>query len=307
LIPDFVAAGKARRIGACKNLVRCQISAMSDIAGNVRGLWPSAGPVAVIVLALSALSAGAAPTIVPHRAVYDLALDTTSGDTGPADIQGRLVFEEIGNACDGYTVNTRFVTRVESEKASVINDLRSATWESADGSSYRFVTKNYVNDVLVDQTDGMANRDGGEVTVDLTLPEEDRFDLASDVLFPTEHVHRILAAAQAGEKIVAADVFDGSDTGRKSFSTTTVIGPRRPPAGNAGGVGDEVLGDMASWTVTIGYFDADAENPDTPSYEFSYDLFENGVSRRIVLGYGDFTLIGDLTGIEFLSAPHCDP
>jgi len=257
-------------------------------------------------LLLSLPADAAMTTITPHRAIYDLELDRTRENSGTADIKGRLVFESTGTVCDGFTVNTRFVTQVISPRGSLVNDLRSATWEAGDGSSYRFITKNYLNKNLADETDGTASRDDSDVTVALKAPEEGEFVLGSGVLFPSQHMHRILAAAEAGETIVSADVYDGSDTGRKTYTTTTVIGARRDPAHEQGKVGDDVLGSLASWPITVGYFDVEGEEPDTPAYEFSYDLFENGVSRRIVLDYGDFTLTGDLSGIEFFATEPCE-
>lgn len=262
-------------------------------------------------LVLLTVSAEAAmPSISPHRAIYDLELDTTRKSTSSADIKGRLVFEATGTACEGFTVNTRFVTQVIGARGSLVNDLRSATWEAGDGSSYRFITKNYLNKKLKDETDGSASRDGDEINVELKVPEEGEFALSSTTLFPSQHVRKILAAAEAGENIVTADVYDGADTGRKTFSTTTVIGSRRSPgaASETDGdkVGDEILGSMASWPVTIGYFDPESEQPDIPTYEFSYDLFENGVSRSIVLDYGDFVLVGDLSALELLATEPCE-
>ena len=248
----------------------------------------------------------AMPTIAAHRAVYDLELDLSGGKPGNSDIEGRLVLETMGSACEGYTVTTRFVTRISGSDQTVVNDLRSTTWEAGDGSSYRFVTKNYIGKSLADETDGIATREDASIAVDLKAPEETAFTLDSKTLFPTQHVLRIIQAAEAGEKIVTADVFDGSDTGKKTYSTTTVIGARREPGQDGGGVGEDVLGGFASWPVTVGYFDNDAENKETPTYEFSYDLFSNGVSRKIVLDYGDFTLVGALKQIDFLDNKPCD-
>ncbi|TCT12726.1 uncharacterized protein DUF1849 [Tepidamorphus gemmatus] len=254
---------------------------------------------------IPARAVAATPTMTPHRAVYDLELDPSKGGEAMNDVTGRLVFETSGTNCDGWTVNTRFVTRITGGRGSTINDLRSATWEAADGSAYRFVTQNFINETLSEETNGIASRFDDEVSINLREPEQGRFSIGKSVLFPTQHVQRILAAAIAGEKIVTADIFDGSETGRKVYATSTVIGPRREPAGNTGRPGDDVLGRLASWIVTIGYFDTEDAEATTPSYEFTYDLFENGVSREITLDYGDFTLVGELSSIEFLDQPAC--
>lgn len=266
-------------------------------------LLPTAALTATVVAALPGAAVAAMQSMTPHRAVYDLELDPAGSTEALAGISGRLVFETIGTACDGWTVNTRFVTQMTGDSSATISDLRSATWESGDGTSYRFVTQNFVNETLSDETNGIANRESGEITIDLKRPEEGEFSIERTVLFPTQHVMRILDAARSGQKIVTADIYDGSETGRKVYATTTVIGSRREPAGDTGKPGDDVLGGLASWTVTIGYFDTEEGEATTPSYEFTYDLFENGVSREITLDYGDFTLVGELSSIDFLEPP----
>jgi len=53
-----------------------------------------------------------------------------------------------------------------------------------------------------------------------------KFELDSGVVFPTDHLKRILAAAEAGENLLEVKVYDGSETGEKLYETTTYIGHR---------------------------------------------------------------------------------
>ena len=80
------------------------------------------------VLAFAAtLAAGpalAAAPLISHRAVYDLALDKASDKSGITGLQGRMVYEFNGSPCEGYTVNFRFVTRIDTGENSRVTDLR---------------------------------------------------------------------------------------------------------------------------------------------------------------------------------------
>ena len=114
------------------------------------------------------------------------------------------------------------------------------------------------------------------------------------MLFPTQHLRRIIAAAEHGDKILSADIFDGSETGKKLFHTLTVIGAPLTdapddPAGRA-----EALKGLRRWPVVISYFE---DGKDQPDYVLSSDLYENGVSRALKLDYGDFVLAGALDQI----------
>jgi hypothetical protein len=54
---------------------------------------------------------------------------------------------------------------------------------------------------------------------------------------------------------------------------------------------------MTRWPVTVSYYDRDAkraEGEQTPVYAMSFELYENGVSRALVLDYNDFVIAGAL-------------
>ena len=54
---------------------------------------------------------------------------------------------------------------------------------------------------------------------------------------------------------------------------------------------------LTRWPVTVSYFDRDAkvkEGEQSPVYAMSFELFENGVSRSLVLDYNDFVIAGAL-------------
>ena len=59
-------------------------------------------------------------------------------------------------------------------------------------------------------------------------------DIDAAVVFPTQHMVRVIEAARAGKTILDFPVYDGSDTGDKVYNTLTVIGrkltPGRPQA-----------------------------------------------------------------------------
>jgi hypothetical protein len=56
--------------------------------------------------------------------------------------------------------------------------------------------------------------------------------------------------------------------------------------------------------VSIGYFEPKGGDL-TPSYQIDFRLYENGVSRELLIDYGDFSIHGTLTALEYLKAPGC--
>jgi hypothetical protein len=72
--------------------------------------------------------------------------------------------------------------------------------------------------------------------------------------------------------------------------------------------GQKAFAGMTRWPVTISYFDrAVAENKgeQQPIYAITFELYENGVSRALLLDYGDFVLTGEMKSIEMKDAKPC--
>ena len=56
--------------------------------------------------------------------------------------------------------------------------------------------------------------------------------------------------------------------------------------------------------MSIGYFEP-KEGDLIPSYQIDFRLYENGVSRELSIDYGDFSIDGRLTSLEYLQAKEC--
>jgi hypothetical protein len=241
-----------------------------------------------------------------HRAVYDLSLLKTSGAKAPAQARGRIAFDFSGSACEGYVQNFRQITELQpSEGAAKLSDMRSATFEGGDGADFRFKVETRIDNSRSEEVDGRAKKSGdARLSIDLSKPKRARLELAGPMLFPTEHLRKIVETAVAGEPLLEARVFDGTGDGEKAFDTLTVIGKsttEQPPekASRA-----SELKNTRRWPVSISYFDL-GKKDGQPIYVLSFDLYENGVSRALRLDYGDFVLRGDMTDLVLQPTPSC--
>jgi hypothetical protein len=255
---------------------------------------------------------GARIALVPHRAVYDLALQKTRGNSQVAAVSGRILYDFDGNACAGYSLEFRQVSKLESgENKQSTSDLRSTTWEGADAKSFKFTSQNFVDENLVDSVDGRAERRPDETAVNLVKPEHKNLDLDAKVVFPTEHMVRVIEAARAGKSILNFPVYDGSETGQKVFDTLSVIGRKIGPnerQHDDAAANDVKLTGVARWPVTISYFDESKKSKNseqTPAYAIGFELYENGISRALVLDYNDFVVAGKLSSLEVRQPKPC--
>jgi hypothetical protein len=240
----------------------------------------------------------AGPVLLPHHAVYRLSLASSSGSKAPADASGMIAYDFTGSSCDGYKTVFRQVTALQPPEGDTrVSDTKTTTIESGDAARFDFDSSTSVNQSNAQDVKGEATRQGdGSVGVSLQQPETATIDLKSSVLFPTEHLQHIISAAESGSKIFTASVFDGSDTGRKTYNTLSIMGaPLTAPAADKAGQDDALKG-KRRWPVTISYFEQGQDDAQ-PAYVLSFELYENGVSRALKVDYGNFALRGEL--IEF--------
>jgi EipB-like len=260
-----------------------------------------------------ARAAGEDILMAPHRAIYDMSLATARGGTGVTAVSGRMVYELTGSACEGYTQNMRFVTQMVNQGGTaMITDLRSFSWEEGNGKRFRFNSSQFRDEKATEVTAGDAARANtpGDVKVELTKPAKKDLSLPARVYFPVQHSIALLAAAKGGKQIFRADLYDGSEKGEKVYDTVSFVGVRRPPGSNQRlpqVKNAEQLDQLAAWPVSIGYFEPGSDRKDAvPVYELSFLFFENGVSRKLFIDYGEFAIQGDLREITFHPPSKCD-
>jgi EipB-like len=288
---------------------------VANLPAVPNGLSTRAKPAALATLAavaLTAVTAGQshAVQLAPHRAIYDLTLAQTRGKSSVTAVRGRILYDFSGSACEGFTLQFRQVSELDSGEGKIaLSDLRTSSWEDAAAKHYRFNSQNYLNNELVDQVDGKAERKPREVDVSLTKPQPKSFALDAAMVFPTEHMRRIIEAARAHKTILDFSVYDGAETGEKVYNTLTVIGRAIEPAAHKP---DDVaakepsLAGMTRWPVTISYFDKSKKGGEqTPVYSISFEIYENGISRALTLDYGNFSVAGKMTGLELKTAKPC--
>jgi hypothetical protein len=282
-----------------------------------RSYFPAAAlSVAVIALVpgfgIPAQAAAGAP-FLPHQALYELSLVKSRGSTSIEAARGRILYNFSGSACEGYTSDFRQVSELDSgEGKTTLSDLRSTSWEDGAGKSYRFKIDTRMNNGDASAVDGIAERTGDRISVKLKQPVAKTFTLDGSTVFPTEQIQRIIAAAREGKSVLELSVYDGSDNGEKVYNTLSVIGKaisgdREIASPDPSTVHDKMK-ELARWPVTVSYYDRDVKAKDgeqTPVYAMSFELYEDGVSRALVLDYNDFVISGKMGKFDVKDSKPC--
>jgi len=276
-------------------------------------LWTTAAVAAVSGFAGGQAGAAARGPFLAHQALYELNLVKSRGSNVINSARGRILYNFSGSSCEGYTSEFRQVSELDSGEGKVtLSDLRSTSWEDGAGKSYRFKIDTRMNDSDASPVDGVAERTGDHVTVKLKQPVQKTFTLDGSTVFPTEQIQHIIAAARQGKSVLELTVYDGSDNGEKVYNTLSVIG--RPIPGDRTvaapdpSTSSDMMKSLTRWPVTVSYYDHDTRAKDgeqTPVYAMSFELYENGVSRALVLDYNDFVISGAMGKFDVKDSKPC--
>ena len=231
----------------------------------VRALVFSAAATLISGFASGPALAGASGPFLSHQALYELKLVKSRGSNAISGARGRILYNFSGSACEGYTSEFRQVSELDSGEGKLtLSDLRSHSWEDAAGKSYRFKIDTRMNDADSAPIDGMAERVGDRITVKLKQPVAKTFELDGKIVFPTEQIQHIIAAAREGKSVLELMVYDGSDNGEKVYNTLSVIGQPIPGTRSIASPDPSTANDqmktLTRWPVTVSYYDRDAKS-----------------------------------------------
>ncbi|GKX33790.1 MAG: ATP-binding protein [Rhizobiaceae bacterium MnEN-MB40S] len=249
--------------------------------------------------------AGVAEGLAPHRAVYDIELADVSERSRIESMFGRMVYEFSGSPCEGYTVDFRFVSQLDMGASVRVTDQQTQTYEDIENASFSFMTRTYINDKLDKEVSGNAALEGDATSVRLKLPEPDDLVLAASE-FPTAQMITLIEKAKAGESFFQSRLYDGTEEGREVMLTSNIVGSPRLVEDDEEADAIGSLKDDPVWPVSVAYFDEVEQGDGVPIYRISFKLHENGVTRDLVMDYGEFTLTGKLTSLEVFDSESCE-
>lgn len=270
-------------------------------------------------LFLAALLGGpaAAADLVPYRARYALAIASTEGSSGVVGAGGVLL-DEWNETCEGWTEQEHFYLHLDYGGVDAGSDAQEAretldsysnfvTWEAKDGLGYRSYMRRSSSDAPFEEVKGKARLGGpGQGgTAEFTQPQAAALSLAPGVLFPAGHTRLLIDRAEAGDKFVARDVFDGSDVENAGL-ISAAIGPKLAPGAVKGEEAPPAspLLQRPSWRITLAIFPPDRAAM-VPDYQETIRLLDNGVTQEMLFDYGDYSVRATLEEIEALPRPRC--
>ncbi len=261
----------------------------------------------LIALILTVIPAAAAPAAAPpagaielaaHHAVYDLTLGAARG--GVIGATGRMTYDVI-DACSAWAVQQRLELAVASTNGTISHSVSNyTTWESKDGRTLRFRLQETTDGQTTTDIAGEAHLDrpGGPGIAIYTRPKPARVPLPAGTIFPMAQNRVIIAASEAGKRVIAMPLFDGTSPDGAENSTVALA-----TWGTPSHTTWPALKGLKSGRVHIGFFDRTPQAME-PTMQIGMRYFSNGVADGITMDFGTFLLHGHLVSFT-LRHSHC--
>jgi hypothetical protein len=214
---------------------------------------------------------------------------------------------EWAHSCDGWTANQRLVATLRRHNnRDIDSEVTATSFESSDGTRYQFLSKSTIGGEVVEEVRGKAERPArGESGVAVfSVPANLKIELPADTLFPFEHTLSVIAAGQKGAIHEIDYYFDGSQPELSPMVASVLIlgGAHSGDEGPGADLG--AVTNHQWWSVRMAMF-PNAEMQTEPEYEMTQNVQDNGVVRRFVFDYGDFTMVASLVRVEELGLAQC--
>jgi len=250
--------------------------------------------------------AAAAQELANYRAVYDMEPTYIEQGVKAMPLDGQLAYEVTGSDCKGWTVTSDLVNRATDQATGLrVSEIKSRSFETGDGLTMTVSQQESLNDRLTDDQEIKYTREAvnSEGAVNITGSKVLSFKIPPEALLPTQHQKHLLDIANKGATHDVSLVYDGSD-GDKQYRIISLIGPKRLPVTQTA---HELSGlsNLASWSFQLGYYPIDDNKSDTPEFQASFIMYENGVSTEMLFDYGTYTMKAKYTHLELLPAPAC--
>lgn len=256
-------------------------------------------PLVAAMAAALAAGGAAGAEMASHRAIYTLELGRAGYAANVAELSGQLALD-VAETCDGWTYEERTVRRivgVDGAETRIVTSFSS--WESKDGTRFRFVQRTRRDGETVEEFSGRAEMtDAGGGIAYFTKPEGVEIRLPPGTLFPFRHNARLIARAEAGDRQFVAVLFDGSGLDNPN-RVSAFIGRRTQVPGLVAGAGPQT-----AWPVRFAFFSLDRGAVE-PDVEIGVLLQADGVARELDIDYGAFAVHGQIERFEPVSPVPC--
>ncbi len=238
--------------------------------------------------------------LLSHKAIYSLILTNIKDGSFLEGGQGQTYFE-ISKACEGWKVKEDYVLIYSLPNKKTSNSFSTySTYEDFLGTKHSFELKDDSQFNGKNAYEGFVEKNKNGIKGYLIKDNIKNLSFDNDLLFPIEHLRKIIEKAKAGEKLFTQKVFFGNEEKEFIKTVSTFIGKKK----KSPTTGFNLLENNMVWPMKVAFYGENTRKGN-PDYEIKLDLDEKGVAHYYEVDYGDFEIRATLKSIETTQDQKC--
>ena len=238
--------------------------------------------------------------LLSHKATYSLLIQNIKDGSFLEGGQGQTYFE-IKKGCDGWNVREDYVLVYDLPNKKTSNSLSTySTFENFSGTKHSFELNDDSQFSGKNAYEGYVEKNKSKIQGYLIKDNIKSLSFNKDLLFPVEHLRKIIEKAESGDKLFTKKVFFGNEDKEFIKTVSAFIGKKKQSALR----GFKFLSNNKVWPMKIAFYSQNSRKGD-PDYEIKLELDDKGIAHYYEVNYGDFEIKATLKNFEIIKEQKC--
>ena len=241
-----------------------------------------------------------AAQLLSHNAIYNLNIKKISRNSSFEGGQGRSVFK-IKRVCNGWNVNEDFILNYDlADQRNAKSFSSHKTFESTNGAQHSFEYKAKSDFNGENNHEGYVQKIENKIIGSLISDKTKELSFNKDVLFPLEHLKRLINIAENKGIFFTSKVFFGSEEKEFIKTVSAFISKKR----SSKIINNSYLSNKMIWPIKLAFYRNETKES-KPEYEISIELDEVGIVHSYEVNYGDFIVQANLQKFKKIEITSC--
>lgn len=240
-----------------------------------------------------------ASQLLSHKATYNLNIENIKENSFFEGGQGQTFFE-IKEVCDGWNVKEDYVLIYELPNKRTANSISSyTTFENIKGTKHSFELNEKSEFNGENAYQGFVEKINDKILGSIIKQSIKKLSFQEKILFPVEHLIKVIEAAEKGETVFTSRVFFGNEDKNLVKIVSAFISKKRKSKFQ----NIEYFKNKMIWPIKLAFYTTDKNiNPD---YEITLELDQFGVVNSYSVDYGDFEVKATLKNFKIIDKQKC--
>ncbi len=238
--------------------------------------------------------------LLSYKATYVLNVEKIVGNTFLEGGQGQTIFE-ITEKCEGWEIKENYGLIYELPNNKTARSFSSfSSFEDKDFIKHSFELNESSELSGQNNFQGYVEKNDINITGSIISKNFKNLSFSKDVLFPTEHMIKLIEEAKTGNKMFTSKVFFGNED--KDLVKIVAAFITKKKTTNIKNI--TFLSGKMVWPIKLAFYTKEKKQT-KPDYEMYIEIDESGLVHSYKVNYGDFELIAKLKKIKITKKLSC--